>query len=55
VCRVLGLLDQLEVLIPEPAVSPMAQLKSHRGQRQRATRRKATSGAPRKWTWADQT
>jgi transcriptional regulator with XRE-family HTH domain len=53
VCRVLGLLEQMDVLVPEPPVSPMAQLKSHRQTRQRATRKQAAPNAKKKWTWAD--
>jgi transcriptional regulator with XRE-family HTH domain len=51
VCRVLGLVEQLDTCIPEPAVSPMAQLKLQGRKRQRATGRKAASGKPKKWTW----
>ncbi len=50
VCRVLGLVEQLDIFIPEPAGSPMAQLKMLGRQRQRATGRKATSGKPKQWT-----
>jgi transcriptional regulator with XRE-family HTH domain len=53
VCRVLGLVEQLDTFIPEPAVSPMAQLKLQGRKRQRATGRKAASGKPKKWTWND--
>lgn len=52
VCRVLGLLDQIDALIPVPAASPIAQLKLQRKQRQRATRA-VKERAPKKWTWAD--
>ncbi len=54
VCRVLGLMEGFDVLVPDEATSPMAQLKSQRRQRQRATSMKP---APRKaaqpWTWGD--
>jgi transcriptional regulator with XRE-family HTH domain len=53
VCRVLGLLDRFETLIPEPAASPMAQLKSQGRRRQRATGRPAASGKKKKWTWGE--
>ena len=52
-CRVLGLLDRLETLIPEPAASPMAQLESQGRRRQRATGRPAASGKKKKWTWGE--
>jgi transcriptional regulator with XRE-family HTH domain len=53
VCRALGLLEQFEALLPEPAPSPMAQLKLQGRQRQRATGGKATQRARKKWTWGD--
>lgn len=53
VCRVLGLVENLETFIPEPVVSPMAQLKQAGRKRQRATGRKAAPGKPKKWTWSE--
>jgi transcriptional regulator with XRE-family HTH domain len=53
VCRVLGLVENLEMLVPEPAASPMAQLKQQGRNRQRATGRKAVAGKPKNWTWAE--
>jgi transcriptional regulator with XRE-family HTH domain len=52
VCRVLGLLERFEMLIPEEAASPMAQLKRQDRKRQRATGKKAV-GQPKKWTWGE--
>lgn len=52
VCRVLGLVERFEALLPEEAVSPMAQLKQQGRKRQRATGKKAAD-APKKWTWGD--
>lgn len=55
VCRVLGLQDRLEQLLPEPVASPVAQLKL-----QRQTRKRASSPAnvadpgdekPKRWVW----
>lgn len=54
VCRVLGLVEHLESFIPEPAVSPMAQLKMQGRKRQRATGRKAATVKPGPWTWGDE-
>ncbi len=54
VCRVLGLVENLEAFIPEPAVSPMAQLKQAGRKRQRASGRKASVAKPGKWTWGDE-
>jgi transcriptional regulator with XRE-family HTH domain len=53
VCRVLGLVERLDAFIPEPAVSPLAQLKLQGRQRQRASGKPATTGDKTKWTWAD--
>lgn len=53
VCRVLGLVENLEMLIPEPMVSPMAQLKQQGRTRRRATGGKAQFGATKKWTWGE--
>lgn len=51
VCRTLGLLERFELLVPEPAPSPMAQLKQEGRKRQRATSNKP--GAIAKWTWGE--
>ncbi len=51
VCRVLGLLDQFDALIPEPTASPMAQLKLKKHQRQRATGATAQPKERSDWTW----
>ncbi len=53
VCRTLGLLERFELLLPEPAPSPMAQLKQQGRKRQRATGSKAAPAA-KKWTWGDE-
>ncbi len=53
VCRVLGLAEHFETLIPEPAASPMAQLKQQGRKRQRATGKKAEAGKTKKWTWGE--
>ena len=51
--RVLGLAERFETLVPEPAASPMAQLKQQGRKRQRATGKLAASGEPKKWTWGE--
>ena len=51
VCRVLGLLDQLDALIPEPAASPIAQLKLQKSRRQRASRAASKPAPKTDWTW----
>ncbi len=54
VCRVLGLVENLEMFIPQPMVSPMAQLKQAGRKRQRATGKKAATVKPGKWTWGEE-
>lgn len=52
VCRVLGLVEHLETFLPEPAVSPMAQLQQAGRKRQRATGKRTAAGEPKEWTWS---
>ena len=54
VCRVLGLLDRFDALISEPVPSPVAQLKLHGRQRQRASATKATKPSAKKWQWGNE-
>ena len=51
VLRALQLAENLDTLIPEPAMSPLQQLKMQGKQRQRASSKSAkpTRGAP--WSW----
>lgn len=55
VCRVLGLQDRLQQLLPEPVASPVAQLKLQRQTRKRASSPpeddKADAARPARWTW----
>lgn len=58
VLRVLGLLDALEQLVPEPGPSPIEQLEL-RGHRRRRASGSRTTGRPeppraRPWSWGDQ-
>jgi transcriptional regulator with XRE-family HTH domain len=53
VCRVLGLVEQLDTFIPEPPVSPMAQLQQQDRKRRRASGRKAATRASKKWSWGE--
>jgi len=53
VCRVLGLVEHFESLIPEAVASPMEQLKRQGAKRQRASGRKAAANAPKQWTWGE--
>lgn len=52
-CRALGLADRLDLLAPEPAVSPMALLKLQGRARKRASTRGLVSASKKKWTWGD--
>ena len=57
VCRVLGILERLELLVPEPTIGPMQLLKLQKKTRLRARRRKEKpmmveeEQAP--WKWGD--
>jgi transcriptional regulator with XRE-family HTH domain len=53
ICRALDLIERFEVLIPEATASPVARLKLHSRQRQRASRRKSEAAKPMKWTWGE--
>lgn len=53
VCRVLGLVENFGMLVPEPVASPMTQLKQQGRKRQRATGKKTEAGMPKKWTWGE--
>ena len=59
VCRVLGIVERLDALLPEPTATPMAQLaqlaqhKRAGHTRKRASGRKPAAREPKKWTWAD--
>ena len=53
--RSLGLQRRLEILFPEPVVSPIAQLKLHGKKRRRASskgQQRSATGA--KWKWGDE-
>lgn len=52
-CRVLGLAQRFEQLIPEAAASPIEQLKRQERKRQRASGQKTVARAPKKWTWGE--
>jgi transcriptional regulator with XRE-family HTH domain len=54
VCRVLGLTDRLENLIPESRPSPIDQLKMRGKLRQRAFPGRVREEPPTKWTWGEE-
>ncbi len=49
--RVLGLLDGLEVLVPEPVPSPLERIKTEGRRRQRARTSQEREVADATWTW----
>jgi len=53
VCRVLELVERLELLLPEPVPSPVEQLKLRGRQRQRASTRRKAPSTPGPWRWGD--
>ena len=52
--RALGLLENLDALVPEPAVSPLQQAKLQGRGRRRASRRRDDDGPRGPWTWGDE-
>jgi transcriptional regulator with XRE-family HTH domain len=54
ICRVLGLLERFESLVPEAVASPMEQLKRQGVKRERASGKKAAATKPGKWTWGNE-
>ena len=54
VCRVLGLIDRLDALVPPAAPGPVEQLKLAGRARKRASpARQGAAVRSRKWTWGD--
>ncbi len=51
--RALQLVENLDTLIPEPAVSPVQQLKMQGRQRRRASAKSAKSKMEEPWSWGD--
>ncbi len=54
VWRALDLLGNLDRLIPEPSLSPVAQLDAQRKVRKRARRTPTENVKPAEWTWGDE-
>lgn len=53
ILRALGLLDNLETLIPEPAASPIQRVKMQGRLRRRASSPSKRDGRASEWTWGD--
>ena len=54
ILRALQLVENLNTLIPEPAVSPVQQLKMQGKPRQRASSKSAKSKKEKSWSWEDE-
>ena len=54
VCRVLGLVERFDLLVPEPVASPVEQLKLGGKRRKRASKVKAAKPALKKWQWGNE-
>ena len=54
VLRALGLLDNLDALVPEPAVSPIQQARMRGRIRQRASSRSGGPEPSAGWSWGDE-
>ena len=52
--RVLGLLDALDAMIPEPGPSPLDLLKLKGKERQRASSKKRDGQVEEGWSWGDE-
>ncbi|HEY3856727.1 MAG TPA: helix-turn-helix transcriptional regulator [Verrucomicrobiae bacterium] len=53
VCRALGMIERLDLLVPEPIPSPIEQLKMAGRRRQRASTAKPARLSEGKWQWGD--
>lgn len=51
ICRALGLLERFELLLPESAPGPLAQLELQGRKRQRASGERSEKPATKPWTW----
>ena len=54
ILRALGLLDNLDALVPEPAISPIQQARMRGRVRQRASSRPGRPEPPTEWSWGDE-
>jgi transcriptional regulator with XRE-family HTH domain len=54
ICRVLGLIDRFEQLVPPPTISPVEQLKLAKRRRKRASGTRAETQTSAPWTWGDE-
>lgn len=54
ILRALQLVGNLDTLIPEPAVSPVQQLRMQGKRRQRASSKSVRPGKAEPWSWGDE-
>lgn len=54
ILRTLGLLESLKALIPEPAISPIQQMKMHGKKRKRASSPSEKPEKKEPWSWEDE-
>jgi transcriptional regulator with XRE-family HTH domain len=54
ICRVLGLVDQFDQLVPAPITSPVEQLKLVKRRRKRASGSRTEAQTSKPWTWRDE-
>lgn len=54
VLRALNLVANLDLLVPEPPISPIQQLKTQKQQRVRASRASAVAEPSGPWKWGDE-
>lgn len=55
ICKALGIIDRLDLFLPEPSISPIALLKHQGKQRKRASGSQAVAENPGEWKWGDDT
>lgn len=53
ILRALNLAGKIDVLVPEPSLSPMAQLESKGKARRRASTGQKDEGSSEAWTWSE--
>lgn len=54
IMRALKLLENLEAVVPQPALSPIQQVKMLGKKRQRASSSSETAGSEKPWSWGDE-
>ena len=54
ILRALGMLDNLDVLVTEPPISPIQQVRMRGRIRQRASTRSGKPEPPADWSWGDE-